>query len=490
MKVVFLVPSADYVDFAGARIRYLRLADAAAEVQVEFTFVPIDAFDARHAVCDVAIVSKCYDARALVAAAVLARRGIRVGVDIFDDYFSDESDSRLTRYRNWLRQILSLSDFALCSTPALAGVIERYRGDLPVHVMRDAAPCFAAADLTQLLESKLAEARAGGVMRVCWFGMGDNPCFPVGLSDLAAFSGHLAQLNAGVPVELTVLTNRRALDASGLALLARLPVPTTIEEWSEAREAEVLGRSLVCFLPVNAQPFSTAKSSNRAVTALTRGCQILSVGFPLYADLSPWIYRDAATLLHDWTRGEFRLSAASLPALQAKIDEIASTTVEAKSLAAFLQGVAMAKRQAPADAAPIALLHGCASDQAAHVAVKQAGGISVGLPFCTQPLDFDAIVRHEAGRTSSLLVAETAIPSLRPERRKGAAVRRIGRRKFVEICGGKGEVEPESRPWPLPLQLALYDSLVEQARDLVSDAFGPTVTLLSEDSPLPLEPVL
>ena len=483
MNLVVLIPSADYANNAGARIRYSRLVESLADAGIQVRLVPIDAFDPLKATCDVAMVSKIYDARALVVAAALAQRGVSVGVDLFDDYFSQEEDSRLCRYRSWLRQMLRQSDIALCSTPVLADVIGRYRGDIPVHVLRDPAPKFDVGALTARLAGKLARVGAEGVLRVCWFGIGDNPYFPVGLSDLAAFRESLAALAKRMPVELTVLTNKRALDQSGLAMIEQLSLPVTVEEWSEQRESEILARSFLCFLPVNAQPFSVAKSLNRALTALTAGCQVLSVGFPLYAELDEWIYRDPESLLRDLEGERLRLSSSSLPALASKIGDIASPGREAGSLAKFLDDRRADLRSTEYPAGPIALLHGLGTTQAAHAAIKRAGGISIATPFCTTPLEVDAIVElGPAGRTA-LTVARNAFSRLKAEWRKQAAAQKTGRRNFARIMGGRGFERKESAI-SLPLQLSLYNYVMENSLSMVTEAFGPSVTLVSEDFPL------
>jgi hypothetical protein len=491
MKLVVLIPSADYLKNGGARIRYLRLSDSLGQAGIELILTPIDAFDSVGTTCDVAVVSKCYDARAFIAAAVLSDRGIPVGVDLFDDYFSEESDSRLSRYRRWLRQMLRVSDFALCSTPFLAAVVKRYRPDVPVHVLSDPAPAFDPDELAATLQRKVSYANSTGAVRMCWFGIGDNPYFPVGLSDVAAFSDQIAALAKGdAAVELTVLTNKRALDASGLAALASLPIPPKVEEWSEAREAELLNRSFVCFLPVSAQPFSVAKSLNRALTALTAGCQVLSSGFPLYAELDEWIYRGSDCLLHDLAAGTMRLSPQSVPAFGARIAEIASADREAAALIAFLTDIE-SRRTVPHDAAgPVALLHGSTTTQAAHAMVKQAGGISVGLPFCTMPLEFDAAVKLGSSGRMGLLVATSILSRLEPKLRRHFR-RQAAQRRLVPVLGDSAAAAEHDGVTPsLPLQLALYDRVVIEAATMVIEAFGTDRIFLSEESPLPLEPAL
>ena len=482
MKLVVLVPSREYMDNAGARIRYARISSELAQHGVDLAMVEIARFDPLRTPCDVAIVSKCYDAQALVVAALLSRRRIPVGVDLFDDYFSQASDSRLCRFRNWLRQMLALSDFALCSTTSLVDTIGRWHPDLQVHLLRDPVAPFAPPEIAQKLSRKLSAAQSDRTLRFVWFGVGDNPHFPVGLSDLAAFRSALAPLAGGdLAVELNVLTNRRALDANGLAMLGQLPVPVCINEWSEERERELLESSFACFLPVNAQPFSTAKSLNRALTALSAGCQVLTVGFPLYAPLAPLLYGSAESLIEDFNSGRMRLSPATLPHFEQLALDLASAGREAAALSSFLQEAVAARLARPASSSPTFLLHGVASNQRAHDLARASGVLSIATPFCAMPLDFDAIVELRDG-SPRLLVSSRVIGKLTPQfRKKGGAERKLGKRRFREFDYPplkSTEHSGKSLPW----QLAVYPRVLAETASLISEAFGTGTLILSENS--------
>jgi len=487
MKLVILAPSQEYQSSAGARIRYGRVAPRIAAAGISLSIEDIAQFDPANDECDVLIVSKCYDARALVAAETMARRGARVGVDLFDDYFSDHSDSRLVRLRLWLRQLLGICDFAMCSTPALAEVISGYRSQLPVHVLDDPAPDIDYGQLARTLAQKLCAAHAERRIRLCWFGMGDNPYFEVGLSDLAAFAGMIAQLSSGdMAVELSILTNARALDARRLGMVASLPVPATVEEWSEAREVEVLRDSLACFLPVNAQSFSAAKSLNRAITAMAAGCQVLSAGYPLYSRLEPFIYRDAENFLGDLRLGGMRLSADRFEEFRARIDAEASPEGVASALATFLLGLGDKK---PLPPTPLYLIHGFGTTAAAHKMVQTLGGLSICTPFCTAGLDFDVIFEVRTGREVAMLVSDSVRQHLRSEYGVRALRRQIGKRRFWELASIASSENPTSG-WTgmsLPLQLALYPSIMRAVSERLDDSFGPGKHILSEVSPWPFE---
>jgi len=488
MRIVVLVPSEAYRGFAGARIRYDRIAPDLARQGVELALVDIGKFDPETADCDGIVISKCHDARALVAAAELARRGKIVGVDLFDDYFSQASDSRLIRYRNWLAQLLPLCGFALCSTEAMAEIVAQYRKALPTHVMNDPAPSESFASALASAERKLAEARDSRQIRLCWFGVGDNPYFPVGLADLASYASVLAMLSAtGFDVRLKVVTNERALSANGLSMLTRLPVRTEIEQWSEQAEQDALEEAFAAFIPVSAQPFSVGKSLNRAVTALSAGCQVLSAGYPLYEALDPLIYRDPAVLLRDLERGTMRFSAKSQSKHRRVLESCASAETEATKLAAFLKGL---DPQSSGDPRALCLIHGHSTRLEAHSFVRQANGLSVASPYCSAPFDFDVIFRG-APSGLSMLVSKSAegrlLPGVRERTRPGE---RIKGRPYLQIAGfgGANGHAPEDDHWeraPIPFQLATYRESLSQVQRALTEAFGPCRMFVCETRPLP-----
>jgi hypothetical protein len=489
MKIVVLAPSAYYAANAGARIRYARIAPFLNDRGITLTIEPLAAFDPRRAACDIVIISKCYDAHALLAAEILGRRGVAVGFDLFDDYFSQSDDSRLIQRRAWLAQMVCLSRFALCSTAVTANIVRGLAPSLPVHVMNDPAPPFDDRAMGLALRDKMSAARTSAKIRVGWFGIGDNPHFAVGLSDLSAFASVLGQLaTSGFAVELSILTNARSLDAAGLAAIANLPVATTVGLWSEAAEAELLSRSLLCFLPVNAQRFSIAKSLNRAITALAGGCQLLSVGYPLYAALDPLIYREADDFIGDLRAGAMRFSADTLALFKQRIEQFASPERESAALASFLQQLSTSVAARPVE--KLYLVHGVASSRAAHVLAKRAGALSVKSPFSDAALDYDVMFAAGAGKRLAMILSNSAIRQTPSAIRRQAVVRRIAGRKYWEIADPALDGGPDGtwRQPSLPLQLALYPWVMQSIGAMLERTFGPGRVLLSENSHLPFEP--
>ena len=487
MKLTVVVPSEDYKSFAGARIRYDRIAASLGDRGIALSIEEIGRFNPDRTASDAVLISKCHDARSLMVAALFRDRGKLVGVDLFDDYFSQSEDSRLVRYRHWLADLVPICDFALCSTKRMADVVALYRGDLPVLVMNDSAPLQGDAETSTRIFEKLRKARETRTVRLAWFGVGDNTYFPIGLRDLATCAPVLNEFRrSGFDIDLTVLTNARALGADGLTLINRLPVPTRVEEWSEAVERAVLTDAFAVLLPVNAQRFSVAKSLNRAVTALSFGCQILSTGFPLYDPFDEFIYRDAATLLSDFAEGTMRLSAEAFDDARTVLKQLASPEVEAEALAEFLK---CQTPPAPRQALPPVLIHGHSTRAEAHRTVQALGGLSVASPFCAAPLDFDVLFRGDAAGLRMFVSRRASARLLPASRRRVKGHITVRGEDYLELAQSKGGVRRTSAMdnrdgLRIAVQLALYGKWMSELEERMAAAFGPSRIFHSETSPL------
>jgi hypothetical protein len=341
-----------------------------------------------------------------------------------------------------------------------------------------------------MLAAKLADARDNRTIRLAWFGLGDNPFFKVGLADLHAYKSALAELaRADLNVELTVLTNVRALDGDGLEQIRRLPVRTSIREWSEEAEEEVLARAFACVIPVNAQRFSVAKSLNRAVTALTAGCQVLSLGYPLYEPLGALIYRDPSELLRDLVGGRMRLSQDRLDAYREVVSKLASPEEEATAFAQFMGE--LASPSAPI-AGPLTLIHGHTASGTAHQLVQALGGLSVASPFCTVQMSFDVLFKGLGAKQLQMLVSESAVGRLPTELRRclrPSEAKSTG--KYWSLPDAEQQPVADDSKFesadliPLAFQLASFGPTLDRMRNQLRRAFGPSQIILSETAQLP-----
>ncbi|OWU82254.1 hypothetical protein ATO6_22695 [Oceanicola sp. 22II-s10i] len=415
MKIAIFIPNEQWSGSAGVRIRYDRIRPLLAAAGHEMELFAIDAVrDGKGLDADICLLSKCNDARAIALAARLQASGKRVGVDIFDDYFSQTEDPRFVHLRVWFRSLLPHLDFILCATEAMRGLMHDLAPGLPCHVLNDPHGGYDPALLAERLEANAARARATRTLEIGWFGTGDNPHFSVGLQDLAAMSGALAGLRGGgYRPRLSILTNKRAMTVDRLELLSRLPVPYRLEEWTEERETALISRSLVCFLPVNAQNFSVVKSLNRGITTLTKGAQVLSAGYRLYDPLEEFVYRDAAEIVGDLDRNRLRLRKDTLSSFSRLMRDLGDPAGEAVRLADFLS--ALPVRAVPGAAPVLAVIHGVASTGDIHKTVQKLDCLSVPCPVNRVRLNFDVDPAFDPrGGHVDVALSERAMAALAP----------------------------------------------------------------------------
>jgi len=495
MKLCVVAPKEGYLAQAGVRIRYQRIApyleSAGHELQIRIIddLQSADAFDG-----DAYLFSKCQDARSQVIARELSRLGKVIGIDLFDDYFSQSGDSRFLRQREWLRTMDCWVDFVLCSTARMRDVASRFLPRSPAHILNDPHETVDMEQVAATAQMNLERTMSRRRIDVAWFGNGDNPYFPVGLKDVHAFGHVLHELRRdGMQVRLRLLTNRRALTVDGLEALARLPVEWTIDEWSLAGEESLLRDSLVAFIPVTAQPFSIAKSLNRAISALAAGTQVLSPAYPLYQAMHGFIYHDAPSLLTDLGHWRMRLRRDTLPALADRFAEWADPAIEAQRMVRFLQGELRRKgpgagRGGP-EAIPLGVIHGMRSGADVHQLAQRHRHLSIGSPFSNEKLNYDLrFVRGSGPGHVAAELEERTLRLLRPDllgilqpavSRNGRAVKRLS---LDEIFPDRvGEVARGIYGTRSPVaDYAIYDSVMAAALEIATALFAGIELLVSE----------
>ena len=121
--------------------------------------------DFRH---DVYIFAKTYTAASCLLAWRMRQCGKPVGVDVFDDYFTQTANARMLRYRSWFAAMAGLMDFFLCSTERLGEAIRQLLGGKPLAVIADPAEGFDVQQLETVCQQlhTLLAADDGNAERV------------------------------------------------------------------------------------------------------------------------------------------------------------------------------------------------------------------------------------------------------------------------------------------------------------------------------------
>lgn len=418
MKIGIVIPSETFLTSAGVRIRYERFKECLADSNVEIDYITLQQLlDLKSVKYDALTFVKTFEINALLHARRFSRAGVTIGQDIFDDYFSQFDDPRLRRFRNWLGYMAPVTDFLLCSTARVARVVESYVPGVTAAVLDDPVSGFDPFMLAELTQRKVAHALATRTLSVAWFGIGDNPYFRVGIADLASSAGVLAELqDKGWNVSLRIITNRRPFGGDGAHVLRSLTVPWEVVEWTEEVETRELRDAFLAIVPVSCQSFSRAKSLNRAITALNAGCQVLNVGFPLYAPLSKLVYFSVAELLQDLEEGRCRINEQSIAAIFDSFREHANVFEAAHKLQATIADACEEPKIRPSSQITC-LVHGEGSKIEGHKIIAQffsaqkggeRAGVTVGTPFANPNWNYDLRFVHSGNRIVPFLSAAIA----------------------------------------------------------------------------------
>lgn len=491
MKICIVIQSDAFRDSAGMRIRYDRFQDSLdPEVTRIETATVAELSAAKTLDHDVYIFCKTFDMAALLLARRIRLSRKVVGQDLFDDYFSQTADPRLQRYRDWMRDMAPVTDFAVCSTPRMAEVVRPYLPGASITVVEDPIVGFDAAEVASIAEEKADRARESKLLKVSWFGIGDNPLFPVGLTDLAKCESQLALMQRlGWTVELSIVTNRRAFEGAGAEALRRLSMGFELVEWTQESERQTLADTTVAIIPVNGQSFSRAKSLNRAITALHSGCQVLSIGYPLYDRLAPLIYRAADELSADLADGRPRVRKASAGALEERILAVADPVTAANAFVDEARRALASPRPKPQG--PTCVLHGRSTTIGTHKSVGAIGGLSVKTIFCKAPWNFPVRFDQEGSELAMLVTREVA------ERfalavTEDAEPRRIGDFHFIRVNHQNLGLRPPQLNRGLDanplLDLTLYAEVMTYAHQACAVAFPGADVLISDNSPVSVRP--
>lgn len=487
MRICVVIQSEAFRDSAGMRIRYNRFSECLDANDTIETLTCADLITAKRLQHDAYIFCKTFDASALLLARKVKASGKVVGQDFFDDYFSQYSDTRLARFRGWLRDMAPVTDFVLCSTPRMAEVLRAYIPGTPITVIEDPVSGFDQSAVQVAVETKLQRARDSRQINIVWFGIGDNPFFPVGLRDLAACAPQFASIERlGWGVNLRIVTNRRPFERAGGEVLRPLDVGFELVEWSEEKEREALEWATAAILPVNGQSFSIAKSMNRAVTALGAGCQVLSVGFPLYQRLDKQIYRSATALISDLEAGKLKLRPETMDVLDESLRRMADPKLAAAAFIGEARRASEARGRRGEVRGTVCLIHGRNSTIGLHKLVNGMGGLSVKSPFAASgwnfPVRFDRAGSEIVMRVTPQLAHKFSLPV--PE---GSPRTSFGNLDFVDLDLAalgvrKLNVHLPRQSNPV-LDLPIYEDVMRFAEECCAAAFPDADILISDTSP-------
>ena len=236
---------------------------------------------------DLVVFSKTYSAEDRHLARDLRDRGAKVVFDICDNHFYNPFD--LPRYREIggeLTEMISLADRVVCSTPALARIVQaQTNGEVKPLVV---------GDLVEKVELPPDPEPASPRRRLLWFGSHGSPNAPAGMSDLLLIARVLSEAEAYAPLELIVCSNNQAKFE---AQIAPLPLSTRYVEWSPDALKDCLAAADAVVIPISPNPFTACKTHNRLTLSLYAGVPVVADSIESYQEFAPWCTLD------NWTEG-------------------------------------------------------------------------------------------------------------------------------------------------------------------------------------------
>ena len=127
MKITFIVPSTQWLTAAGVRIRYKRLEPFFHRNGYLVSIIPLQNLtETCIGESDIVIISKVFTPDSLYIISLCRSLGVKVGIDLFDDYFSDQRLSVFRKFHDWLQLASKTIDFIICSTERMKLVASKF----------------------------------------------------------------------------------------------------------------------------------------------------------------------------------------------------------------------------------------------------------------------------------------------------------------------------------------------------------------------------
>lgn len=221
---------------------------------------------------DVVIFSKVFHALTLQLMVTAALHGARTIYDLCDDHFND------SRHGKYLRDLLLRADKVVCSTQAMADLIESETGRVAVVI----------GDPVEGPRGRVKEKWTESVFRLAWFG------HPVNLDTLQAQLPDLSELARSLPLTLTVVTDAK----SGYDVFTQYfnrgqngHFQIRFVPWSLPAMWHELAESDAVIIPSFVDDRrKSVKSANRITECLQAGRAVVAHALPSYAEFADWIW--------------------------------------------------------------------------------------------------------------------------------------------------------------------------------------------------------
>lgn len=239
---------------------------------------------------DCVVFQKAFSDDDVTLARRLSAQRVRIVFDLCDNYLENPNQlAEQTARRDRLERMLDLADAVTVSTPTLQEALS----PRPSVVVDDALdlPRGAGAWVLRQRAGAAARRRLGRPLRLVWFGTAGSEAFSFGLNHLAPVLPLLDELHRSQPLEMTVISNSQPLFDRHVG---RRAFPCRYIPWQASSFARHLTSHDECLIPIQRNPFTVCKTSNRVVLSLALGVPVVTSPIPSYQEFAQWL------LFEDW----------------------------------------------------------------------------------------------------------------------------------------------------------------------------------------------
>lgn len=232
------------------------------------------------------IFQKIYDEAAIGLALSLRSRGVPTVFDLCDNHFYNPTNTPdLAERAKRLQRMIEAVNLVSISTSELAHLV----ADRETVLIDDALDHFEKAGPSG------SRTRLGGSasseLRLVWYGNAGSQTPSFGLGHIKKVIPLLEDLHSRTPLTLTVISNSREIFRK---VLPRTAFPSRYHRWRSATFPRLFQENHVCLIPIEVNPFTVCKTSNRVALSLLLGVPVIADKIPSFQEFSQFIR------LEDW----------------------------------------------------------------------------------------------------------------------------------------------------------------------------------------------
>jgi hypothetical protein len=247
---------------------------------------------------EILVLSKRYDSASMEKALKLKKdHGTVICLDLCDNHFYyDVPEAEAIDRANMLRHAIGLVDRVFVSSQYLADVVRQESAEVKsVNVIGDIIERvhhYGLVDIIKhpldyvrlkVLEASISIESVEKSCRIIWFGSHGSHFTEGGMLDLKTVLPVLEALSRKHKICLTIVSNskRKYADIFAASRLQTFYIP-----WSEPFFSAALEVHGVSIIPIQKNPFTMAKTSNRVATSLVHDLRVVADMIPSYVEYS------------------------------------------------------------------------------------------------------------------------------------------------------------------------------------------------------------